>query len=79
MSPLIESGQLITVSPVGEADIKRGDVVFCKVKGNYYVHLVSAVQNKMGGRRFQISNNRGKTNGWIGFQSVFGKVVRVET
>ena len=29
-------------------------------------------------RRFQIGNNRGRTNGWVTAVAVFGKCVRVE-
>jgi SOS-response transcriptional repressor LexA len=78
MQPKINSGNLVTVEPVDEYDIEKGDIVFCKVKGSHYVHLVTATQQKMGGVRFQISNNKGRTNGWIGYNAVFGKVVRVE-
>jgi phage repressor protein C with HTH and peptisase S24 domain len=73
MRPRIESGSLITVSPdVGEP--QKGDVLFCKVRGNFYVHLVLAVR----GDQVQIGNNRGHVNGWIGRNSVFGKVVKIE-
>lgn len=79
MQPLVESGNLVTVSPIEDyTKIKKGDIVFCKVKGNYYVHLVTAVQQKMGGMRFQIGNNHGHTNGWIGESQMFGKVTKVE-
>jgi signal peptidase I len=79
MQPIIESGNLVTVEPIEDhKKIKKGDVVFCKVKGNYYVHLVTAVQQKMGGMRFQISNNKNHTNGWVGEDQVFGKVTTVE-
>jgi hypothetical protein len=83
MNPKIKSGDLITVEPVEEDDIEKGDILFCRVKGNHYVHLVMAVQSKMGqpyskggggGKRFQIGNNKGRINGWIGFQAVFGRV-----
>jgi len=78
MKPKIHSGQLVTVEPVEEDDIEKGDIVFCKVKGNHYVHLVQCIKQKMGGKRFQIGNNKGHTNGTIGFNSVFGKVTKVE-
>lgn len=79
MAPKINSGDLVTVDPVENyGDIEKGDIVFCKVKGNYYVHLVQAVEQKMGGWRFQISNSKGRTNGTIGSNAVFGKVVSVE-
>jgi hypothetical protein len=74
MTPKIKSGQLVTISPVKLDEIEKGDVVLCKVRGRYYVHLVSAVQ----GQRFQISNNHGHVNGWVGPGCVYGRLIRVE-
>lgn len=73
MTPIIESGQKVTVSP-GVSDVKVGDAVFCKVRGNYYVHLVKQIDDK---GRYLIGNNKGGTNGWT--TKIFGKVVKVET
>lgn len=74
MRPKIKSGQLCTVAPIGGInDISVGDVVLCKVSGNQYLHLVSAIQ----GERVQISNNHGHVNGWTGIKSVFGKLIMV--
>src|SRR3982750_2113555 len=73
MKGKIESGQLCTVEPVKEFEsLQKGDIVLCKVNGNEYVHLIKAIQ----GPRFQIGNNRGRINGWIGRNSIFGKCVR---
>ena len=74
MSPRIESGQLCTVEPVDAAQLAVGDIVLCKVNGNEYLHFVKAVQ----GQRFQIGNNRGGINGWIGPNAVFGRLIKVE-
>lgn len=71
MLPRIKSGQLITLSP-DLSDLHKDDVVFCKVKGRYFVHLLSAIQ----GDRYQISNNKGHVNGWIGKNSIYGKMVK---
>jgi phage repressor protein C with HTH and peptisase S24 domain len=73
MKPKIKSGQKVTVSPALD-DLQVGDIVFCKVRGNFYVHLLSAIQEK----RYQISNNRGHVNGWIGEHKSYGKVIKVE-
>ncbi|MGB7208126.1 MAG: hypothetical protein WBD27_05645 [Pyrinomonadaceae bacterium] len=71
----IESGQLCTVEPVSDiATLEKGNIVLCKVNGNEYLHLIKAIQ----GSRFQIGNNRGRINGWIGPKSIFGKCVKVE-
>lgn len=74
MKGKIESGQLCTVVPVDEADLEKGDIVLCKVNGNEYLHLIKAIQ----GKRFQISNNIGRINGWITFHSIYGKLMKVE-
>lgn len=69
MLPLIKSGQEITLEPVTPTTvIERGSIVFCKVRGNYYVHLVSAVR----GDQYQISNNHGRINGWTHRKNLFG-------
>jgi hypothetical protein len=74
MSPKIESGQLCTVTPVDVGTLKVGDIVLCRVKGAEYVHFVKAIQDQ----RFQIGNDRGGINGWIGANSIFGRLTRIE-
>ena len=70
----VNSSQLCTVEPVDPATLAVGDIVLCKVNGRQYLHLVKAIQ----GGRFQIGNNRGKINGWVSANSIYGKCVRVE-
>ena len=74
MKGKIESGQLCTVAPVEEDELQKGDIVLCKVNGSQYLHLIKAIQ----GKRFQIGNNIGRINGWITFQSIYGKLIQVE-
>lgn len=75
MNGKIDSGQLCTVAPVTHTSVlNKGDVVLCKLNGNEYLHLIKAIQ----GQRFQIGNNRGRINGWIGSNSIFGKIICVE-
>jgi hypothetical protein len=73
MSGKIESGQLCTVAPVDPATVEVGDIVLCKVNGREYLHLVKAIQ----GKRFQIGNNRGRINGWVSANSIFGRCIAV--
>lgn len=71
----IESGQLCTVEPLAEAGaLQAGDIVLCKVNGREYLHLIKAIQ----GPRFQIGNNRGRINGWVRTNQIFGKCVKIE-
>jgi hypothetical protein len=74
MQGKIESGQLCTVAPVDPATLEVGDIVLCKVNGRQYLHLVKAIQ----GNRLQIGNNRGRINGWVSHQSIYGRCTRVE-
>ena len=75
MTPKIESGQLCTVVPVADpTTITVGDVVLCKVNGSEYLHLVKAVRQP----QFQIGNNKGHINGWIGPGAIFGRLIKVQ-
>lgn len=70
MKGKVESGQLVTVAPLDSSPAK-GDVVLCAVRGKHYLHLVKAVR----GNRYQIGNNKGRVNGWIGSDAVYGRMV----
>jgi hypothetical protein len=72
MSPIIKSGQDHKLAPVKLEDVNVGDVVFCRVKGNYYTHLVKA---KNEARGCLIGNNKGGINGWT--KQIFGKVIEI--
>jgi len=73
MTPIIYSGQKVTLKPVKIENLKKGDAVFCKVKGSCFTHLVTAI--KPG--QVQISNNHGYVNGWT--RKVYGILVKVES
>jgi hypothetical protein len=73
MSGKIESGQLVTVDPINDRELKTGDIVLCKVNGTQYLHIVKAIS----GDRFQIGNNRGRINGWTSRRNIFGIVISV--
>ena len=57
-----------------ETELKKNDIVLCKVKGKYYLHKISAIKN---GVSYQISNNHGHVNGTIGRSSIYGVVVEI--
>lgn len=75
MQGRIESGQLVTVEPVGEWVPQVGDAVLCKVEGRQWLHLVTAIGSD---GRYQISNNKGHVNGWCKLDNIFGVVTKVE-
>lgn len=72
MSPLIKSGQLVTIQPLSEIEV--GDIVLCKVNGCEYLHLIKAIQ----GDRAQIGNNKGKINGWTNINKIYGKCIKID-
>ena len=71
MRPIVKHRQLVTVEPLTE-DVQVGDVVLCKISGHDYLHLVKGIKNN--GKQVLIGNNRGRINGWIRKEAVFGKM-----
>jgi hypothetical protein len=76
MVPLIRSRQLVTVAPAHPAKVEVGDIVLARVAGTGYLHLVSAVDEARG--RVQISNNRGRVNGWTNHARIYGICVALD-
>ncbi|AEO93357.1 repressor protein [Bacillus phage G] len=74
MLPILKSKQPVTLEPVTiDIVLKENDIVFCRVKGNYYTHKITGIRNN----QYQISNNRGFVNGWISRDKIFGKVTKI--
>ena len=74
MRPRIFDGDLVTIAPCDPATVEKDEVVLVRLRGNWLLHKVTAVD----GPRVQIGNNHGRINGWAGRASVLGRVVRVE-
>lgn len=72
MQPILESRQPVKIAPVKWQDVEVGDIVYCKVRGNCYTHLVKAKNDKRG---VLIGNNKGSINGWT--KNVYGKVIEI--
>ncbi|MCU0434995.1 MAG: phage repressor protein [Bacteroidia bacterium] len=72
MTPIIYSNQPHRLAPVKWEDCKPGDIVFCKVRGSMFTHLVIAKDEQRG---LQIGNNHGHVNGWT--KQVFGIVTEI--
>lgn len=67
----IESGQLVTLAPVGPVVVQPDDVVLVEWKGNFVLHLVKEVRDG----QLLIGNNLGKVNGWVPATAAVGRVV----
>jgi len=72
MVPLLKSRQKHLLAPARLEDVEVGDIVYCKVRGNFYTHLVKAKNDRKG---CLIGNNHGHMNGWT--KQVYGKVLEV--
>jgi len=72
MTPLIQSRQPVELTPSKWEEVNEGDIVYCKVRGNFYTHLVKGKNDKRG---VQIGNNHGHINGWT--KKVYGKVTKI--
>lgn len=72
MTPKIKHRQQVTIAPATWETVDNGDIVYCKVSGHYYTHLVVSRSLEKG---CLIGNNHGHINGWT--KQVFGKVIKV--
>jgi phage repressor protein C with HTH and peptisase S24 domain len=79
MTPRIRSGEQVTVEPITkETTLEVNDVVYAKVAGDVYLHLISAIENENSiNVRYQISNNHGHTNGWTSRDKIYGKLINI--
>jgi SOS-response transcriptional repressor LexA len=75
MKGKVNDGDMVTVEPVEPDQLGVGDIVLVRCKGTDYLHLVKAID----GSRFQIGNNRGRINGWVGSNAIYGKATKVES
>lgn len=72
MVPIIKSKQEHILEPSKLEDVEVGDIVYCKVSGRFYTHLVKAKDPLKG---CQIGNNKGGINGWT--KNIYGKVIEI--
>jgi hypothetical protein len=72
MAPRILSRQPVLLEPVFWNQVSKNDVVYCRVHGNFYTHLVLATNPERG---CLIGNLKGRPNGWT--KKVFGRVKQV--
>ena len=73
MAGRVNDGDLVTVEPLGERELRAGDVVLVRVRGRGYLHLVKAIQ----GGRALIGNTRGGLNGWVGRSAIVGIATQI--
>ena len=85
MTPILKSRQPVICVPVTEeTELKKRDIVLCKVKGYYYLHLIWSVkkgkkdeETGKSNDMYLIGNNHKHSNGTIPRSQIFGKVVEI--
>jgi hypothetical protein len=78
MTPILKSRQAVICEPVTEETVlEKKNIVLCKVKGHFYLHLIWATRVDGEKQMYLIGNNHGHANGWIPKSQVFGKVVEI--
>ena len=74
MTPILKSRQAVICEPVTETtELKKKDIVLCKVNGRCYLHLIHAIKEDA----FLIGNNHGHMNGWVRKDKIYGKVTEI--
>jgi hypothetical protein len=79
MTPILKSRQPVICIPVTEeTELKKRDIVLCKVNGHFYLHLIWSIKKgKNDTQMFLIGNNHNHANGTISRSQIFGKVVEI--
>jgi len=72
MTPRLKSGELVKVKSIPIGLYEVGDIVYCKIKGGYVLHLLTSISYDKDKDKYQISNNHGHVNGWIGPNQIYG-------
>jgi len=78
MKGRVESGDVVQLEPCIPDSLSTNDVVLVKVKGRVYLHLIKAIKQEKNKLRFQIGNNVGGINGWVGHNAIYGKATLIE-
>lgn len=74
MTPLLKSRQPVTLEACDPSTLEKGDIVYVKVRGQVYTHLVWAVR----AGEVQIGNNHNHANGWTKLENVYGIVTEID-
>ena len=73
MKGRVNDGAEVTLEPCDPDTLEVGDIVLVRVRGTDYLHLIKAIDRG----RFQIGNNWGGINGWVGRNAIYGKATHV--
>lgn len=73
MTPILTSKEPVILEPITTLEgIEKGDIVFAKIRGRYYTHLVHGIDKEKG---ILLGNNHGHVQGWT--KKVYAKAHRI--
>ena len=73
MTPILTSKEPVILEPITTLEgIEKGDIVFAKIRGRYYTHLVHGIDKERG---ILLGNNHGHVQGWT--KKVYAKAHRI--
>ena len=80
MAPLVRSGDVLLVEPLGARPVRIGDVVLCAIEpGRVVAHRVIRREAAPDGYRFTVQGDRGaRPDGVIPQSQVYGRVAAIE-
>lgn len=78
MDGRVADGDSVTIESCAAGDLVAGDIVLARIQGRRYSHLVLHLVIAREENRFLIGNNRGRLDGWVTAEEVFGKVTGVQ-
>lgn len=78
MAGLITDGAVVTLEPYGDSEPLVGEIVFARVRGRRYSHLVLHLILAQEPGRYLIGNSQGRPDGWVARQEIFGRAIKRE-
>jgi hypothetical protein len=72
MKGRVNNGDVVKLERCLPESLEIGDIVLVRVKGRVYLHLIKAIKGHGAKRKFQIGNNLGGINGWVGPNTIYG-------
>ena len=73
MHPMVKSGETVHLKSIdAKTRLKKGDVVLCRYGAKHYLHLIMKVGMNKRKEIYLIGNNRGRQNGWVERDLIYG-------
>ena len=80
MRPMVRESDLLEIQPADPSSIHRGEIVLCLLEdGRVVIHRVVRIDRRANGLRFLVQGDQAlEPDGWIGAESVLGRLVELK-